>query len=152
MSKSNGKREPVPRKPYKFDENRQKAYLDLIAQGGRRHASARAVGITPQTVCVYIRSHPEFEDAIQIAETESNDEVEDALRSAALSGNVTACLAWLYSRSPKRWKDERKVNARIELTWREKAQELGYDPDAIVHKAATAIAELGAGSGNRGSD
>ena len=40
----------------------------------------------------------------------------------------------------------------VSMTWREKAEELGYDPDAIVHKAATAIAELGAGSGNRGSD
>ena len=45
-----------------------------------------------------------------------------------------------------------KPKEEIELTWREKAQELGYDPDELVHQTATAIAELGTGSNDRGGD
>jgi len=44
-----------------------------------------------------------------------------------------------------------KTKQPVEISWREKAKELGYDPDAIIHKVATTIAEMGLGLGDSGS-
>ena len=45
-----------------------------------------------------------------------------------------------------------KAKERIEVSWREKAKELGYDPDSVIQKAASSIAEMGLGSGDSGGD
>ena len=100
----------------KFDAKKKAAYIALLEKGGRRHVSARSVGITPQTVVNHMHSDPTFADAVSLAEMESDDEVEDSLRMAAISGNVTAALAWLYSRRPERWRDMRKVTLPIDIT------------------------------------
>ena len=110
------KREPQGNAPgtnwrtesYKFDDIKKAAYLELLRAGGRRHSSARAVGISPQTIINHRESDPDFRAACDKAEMEADDEVEDGLRMAAISGNVTAALAWLYSRQPQRWSDMRK--------------------------------------------
>lgn len=111
--KTNGKSAGI----VKFDDKKKQAYLDLLQQGGRRHASARAVGITPQTVVNHMHADPTFAEAVSLAEMEADDEVEDALRTAAISGNVTAALAWLYSRRPERWQDMRHIKHSLE-TWK----------------------------------
>lgn len=38
----------------------------------------------------------------------------------------------------------------ISMTWRDKAKELGYDPDEILQQTATSIAAVGLGSGDSG--
>jgi hypothetical protein len=96
------------RGPYKFDAERKEAYLAELRKGTRRHAAARAVGISPSTVCLHIRDDEEFRRARDLAEQEANETVEDALYQAALSGNVVACQVWLYNRWPDRWADKRK--------------------------------------------
>ena len=122
---------------YKFDDKRKGRYLDRLREGGRRHASARAVGVTPQTVALHMRSDAAFAEQVMWAEMEADDEVEDALRMAAISGNVTAALAWLYSRRPERWQDTRHHKVEMsglvkEIT--EKCEALGIDPwsDAVL--------------------
>ena len=108
-------RPPVPRgsqrRPYKFTEERKGAYLDLLRQGGRRHASARAVGISPWTVVNRMNDDPKFAVAVEKAEMEANEVVENALYAAALSGNVVAIQVWLYNRTPERWKDKSAATA-----------------------------------------
>jgi len=73
----------------------------------RRGASARAAATTPQTINAYIKEHPEFAQEVEQAEMDACDVVEDALRTKALEGNVTAILVWLYNRSGGRWTDRR---------------------------------------------
>ena len=106
----------------KFDSLKKAQYLKLLSAGGRRHASARACGVTPQTVVNHANADPEFAVQISMAEMEADDVVEDSLRTAAISGNVTAALAWLYSRRPERWRDMR--NVKIELPWRDEARRM----------------------------
>src|SRR3972149_8936511 len=84
-----------------------------MGAGGRRHATARSVGVTPMTVITHRKDDPEFAYQVSFAETEADEEIEDALRTAAVSGNVTAALAWLYSRQPDRWRDERNLNVNF---------------------------------------
>ncbi len=40
----------------------------------------------------------------------------------------------------------------ISMTWRDKARELGYDPDQIIHQVATTVAAVGLGSSDTGAN
>ena len=91
----------------KFDAEKKKAYLELLRNGGRRMASARAVGVNPRTVENHIKKDKKFAAELSRAEIEANQQVEDALYQAALSGNVTAIQVWLYNRDPDNWQDKR---------------------------------------------
>lgn len=99
----------MPRKPYKFGEQKRSEYLQLLREGQRRGAAAKAVGVTRPTVAAARKDNPDFAAAESQAEMDANELVEDALFQAALSGNVTACQVWLYNRCPERWQDRRNV-------------------------------------------
>jgi hypothetical protein len=116
---------------YKFDTKKKAAYLKLLEAGGRRHASARSIKIHPSTVALHMKSDPEFANQVFWAEMEADDEVEDALRMAAISGNVTAAFGWLYSRRPERWSDTRHVKFDSEAFAKDiikKCKDIGVDP------------------------
>jgi hypothetical protein len=51
---------------------------------------------------------PSFGAEVEDAELDANTAVENALHTRAVEGHVTACLAWLYSRMPDRWRDMRQ--------------------------------------------
>lgn len=121
------------RRPYKFTEERKSAYLDLLRNGGRRHASARAVGISPWTVVNRMNADPKFAAAVERAEMEANEAVENALFEAALSGNVIAIQVWLYNRMAERWKDKRAAAAV--------AQAVAVSGDAEARATAGALAD-----------
>lgn len=95
------------REPYKFTEEKQAEYLQLLADGGRRHASAYKIGITPANICAKRKSDPEFRKAMDLAERIANEHVESAMYKSAIKGNVTAQQVWLYNRMPNKWKDAR---------------------------------------------
>lgn len=97
----------------KFGDKKRSEYLALLREGYRRGAAARAVGVSPETVRNAYNGDPEFAKAVELAEIDACDIVEDALLEAAKSGNVTACQVWLYNRSPDRWKDQRNVKSEI---------------------------------------
>jgi len=100
-------------KSYKFTDNKKDEYLELLRQGGRRYASAKAVGVTPQTVNAHVKDDPNFAKAVDEAEMEANEQVEDALFMTATSGNVTAMQVWLYNRAPGRWTDKRQSEHKV---------------------------------------
>lgn len=93
----------------KFGKLKRKAYLAHLSQGMRRGASARAIGVDRAAIYRYMKKHPEFAEAIDGAELESCEIVEDALFQAAQSGNVVACQVWLYNRWSTRWMDKRNL-------------------------------------------
>ena len=95
------------REPYKFTTEKQAEYLKLLAQGGRRHASAYKIGITPANICAKRKTDPEFKKAMDLAERIANEHVESAMYKSAIKGNVTAQQVWLYNRMPHKWKDAR---------------------------------------------
>ena len=81
---------PGPRAPYKFNKERREAYLNLLRQGGRRHASARSVGVSPELVCHAINNDPEFAASVDKAEMEANELVENAMFVQTQKGNMRA--------------------------------------------------------------
>jgi hypothetical protein len=102
---------PAKRKE-KFDAIKKEEYLNLLRNGGRRHVSARTVGIDPTTVLDHMNKYPEFADSVSRAEMEANEMVEDALYQAAVAGHVTACQVWLYNRIPQNWADKRNIKVQ----------------------------------------
>jgi len=120
----------------KFDTLKREKYLELLAAGGRRCASARAVGVSYETTRQYRYANPDFQELVELAEQEANEKVETALFDAALAGNVTACLAWLYSRCPERWRDMRNVRHEVEpagegTPLERLARIMGVDPEDL---------------------
>lgn len=97
----------------KFDAEKKAQYVTLLRDGGRRMASARAVGVDPRTVEKHMHKYPDFAVEVSRAEMEANQQVESALYRAALAGNVTACQVWLYNRDSERWKDQRNVKVGL---------------------------------------
>lgn len=105
---------PGRRKPYKFTKEKQEEFLRLTQEGQRRSAAARAIGLRPQTVSYHAIKYPAFAKALDEAEREATEQVEDALFQSALGGNVTAQQVWLYNRAPDRWRDARYNNVKVD--------------------------------------
>lgn len=99
--------------PYKFTDEKKAEYIRLLSEGGRRHASAKAVGVTPPTVNAHMKDSPDFAMAVANAEIEANEIVENALFTQATKGNVTAIQVWLYNRANDRWVDKRHSEQKI---------------------------------------
>lgn len=105
--------QPVRRKRYRFNDRRRAVYLDFLREGMRRGAAAVATGISRETVHHTIHNDPEFAAAVDRAELDACEPVEDALYQAAVSGNVHACEVWLYNRIPGKWADRRNVKQEV---------------------------------------
>ena len=97
----------------KFDRAKKDEYLDLLREGIRRGQAARQVGVDRATVQRHMQRYPSFAEEVSQAEMLADDEVENALYTAAVSGNVTACQVWLYNRRPDAWADRRNIKAEI---------------------------------------
>ena len=97
----------------KFDRAKKDEYLGLLREGTRRGQAAQQVGVNPCTVQRHMQRYPSFTEEVSQAEMLANEEVENALYTAAVSGNVTACQVWLYNRIPDAWADRRNIKAEI---------------------------------------
>ncbi len=91
----------------KFTEYKRTRYLKAIRKGSNLGESAAYAGISAHTARVYTRAHPEFAEAVRLAEEEGCEPIESVVRQKALSGNLTACFFWLQNRHPSRWSDKR---------------------------------------------
>lgn len=115
-----GPHEAQRRGHYRFNLTRQKAYLDHLRGGLKRTAAAEAIGISRQVTWQFSKDHEWFRLAVEQAELDAAsrdvEEVEDALKMAALSGNVTAIQVFLYNRAPDKWGDRRNVTMTVRQT------------------------------------
>ena len=94
----------------KFGAKKRAEYLRLVSEDGLgRMMAAKAIGVSHETIRTYCQDFPEFVAQREDAELAANEQVENAMYQAALSGNVTACQVWLYNRLPGRWADKRRT-------------------------------------------
>jgi len=138
---STRKSRPKANEPFaKFGTIKREKYLQRLAEGGRRYATAKEVGVSAELVRLYRKAFPEFSVAEEQAEMQANEQVEDALFQAAISGNVTAAQVWLYNRDPQRWKDQR--NNKHELSGGIRLEIVEEIVDAANRPAAPGAAAL----------
>ena len=95
-----------PRNFVKLKRKRLVAFLDLLAQGSRRGAALKAVGVSRDTFAHMMREDVEFSIAVDQAELEVTEAVVDALVVAAKAGNPQAIKFYLTNRDPANWKDD----------------------------------------------
>ena len=91
----------------KFNDNKKESLLELLRNGQGRYAACRQVGIHYTTFRNHCMNDESFQEAVDLAEMSANEQVENALFTACLKGNVTAIQVWLYNRSSDRWTDKR---------------------------------------------
>lgn len=102
----------------KFDAIRRDAYLELLREGRRKYAAARAVGVHPETVSIYRGKHAAFGVAESMAMVEAVEMVEAALFLTATTlgapGHVDAAKFFLTNQAASDWNVRR--DARVEVT------------------------------------
>lgn len=84
-------------------------YLKYLEEGQRPSTAMRNAGLTPDTVRQRRDKDPAFIERERAAEAVAAELVEEALREAALNGNVQAAKEWLDKRSEERWAERPKV-------------------------------------------
>lgn len=123
--------EPTKHTFKKFNQKRREVYLQALRGGMRRTAAAEAAGVSFPTVWAAMKEDAAFADAVDVAEVEACDPIENALREAAQSGNVPAIQTWLYGRSKGRWKPP---NVKTEVS--------GPDGGPIEHEVKLDLSSL----------
>lgn len=105
----------MPHKGYKCTAKKKAEYCDKLRLGFRRGRAAEAVGLARSTIARALRADPEFIAAVDLAEIEACEPVEDVLYQLAMKGNIVAIQIWLYNRNPDRWRDQRNFGKPGEL-------------------------------------
>ena len=83
----------------------------LLLEGWARDGLSDAqiacnIGVTVKTLYTWKNEHREICEALKKGKAVVDYEVENALLSAALSGNTTAQIFWLKNRAPAKWRDK----------------------------------------------
>ena len=97
----------------KYEEWRDPDRLILL-QGWARNGLtdeqiAHNMGISRSTLNEWKKKYPDISDNIKKGKEVIDYEVENAVVSMALNGNITAAMFYLQNRCPDKWKDQRKL-------------------------------------------
>jgi len=76
-------------------------------QGLTKAEIAHNMGVSRDAFCDWRKKSSLIVDALKKGEEDAIDKVENALFSAACSGNITAQIFFLKNRRPDAWKDKR---------------------------------------------
>jgi hypothetical protein len=135
-----------PFRTWRFDRARRDRYLTALRNGLRPMKAARAAGVSWSTIRDHRDRDPYFAAAEREALDEALEEVEDALYTAAVSGQVTAAIFVLTNRAPDRWADKRATPTKVEITGQvhhdhDGTIQVEVGPDADLARIRAALAE-----------
>lgn len=99
------------------EQRRAKAKSDILEAleraGGHVGKASQAGGIHRATFYEWMKADPEFKKACSAVVEHKVDNVEYALYSNAIKGNVVAQIFYLKNKRSDTWKDQTKLDARI---------------------------------------
>lgn len=101
-----------------FGPDKQDEYISLILVGTGRHTAARKTGLSPSTVERFISVNPAFGRAVNMAEEEYVERIEQKLYDAGINGEPWAVKEVLSKRNSKRWgtvPQEIKVSHSVDI-------------------------------------
>lgn len=108
-------------------ERRAKAKARIIEaldkSGGHIGKAVEAAGVARATFYEWIKSDNEFKTKAYDIIDHKIDNVEFALYSTALKGNVTAQIFYLKNKRSEKWKDSHNLDASLNFIDRDKMQE-----------------------------
>lgn len=93
-----------------------------IGEGLTLACIAEKMGITRTTLFEWRKKSPVITASFKKGENRAVENVENALYSAAINGNITAQIFFLKNKRPDAWKDKRENeisgNGEMRLSWR----------------------------------
>ncbi len=93
-------------KAYKFTAAVKEQFLDLLRNGNSRKTACEQCDISRWTLINHMKAYPDFKQAVEEAEAESIDIVEEALFQKACRGNTTAAIFILKCRRGEKWNEK----------------------------------------------
>ena len=105
----------------KYDDERVKNILDVIRAGNYKVIAARAAGINPDTFYEWMKTKPDFSDAIKKAQAEG--ECRNVAIIAQAAQKQWQAAAWNLERQyPERWGQRQKIEHSGKIAHSSKAQ------------------------------
>ena len=89
------------------------------------------VGVSRQTLYNWRKKYEEIDEALRMGKDVADRQVENALYTAAIEGNVTAIIFWLKNRKPDKWRDMKNIDANIESI--KKLDQILGDIDGVMN-------------------
>lgn len=145
----------------RFGKLKKAEYIRLLREDGRfRMAAAKEIGVSYTTILNHLKSDPEFAEAVQLAEMESNEGVVSALYEAAIAGDVNAMKMWLSHRDPQNWSDHKNIHLTADVRREDIITlrgEIDVRPEQLadpstIRDITSIFKRLGSPSPNRASD
>ena len=99
-------------RPTKFDEDKKRLFIELLAQGNTIGSICEGMDISTATFSKAKAQDQRFAHLVEMAKRIRVSLVEDSLYLNALSGNTTAQIFYLCNRSPNDWKNIQRVDVR----------------------------------------
>jgi AcrR family transcriptional regulator len=92
-----------------FTHELKTQYCHLIASGKLRYDAAKRTGVSLATVKRHYETDAVFRDAVDDAQDQANEPVENALYEAAVRGEPWAVKEWLSKRDRARWGEDKTL-------------------------------------------
>jgi hypothetical protein len=86
----------------------EKIVAVMVNMGAKHSEIAKLFGVKGNAFRAWQRQMPELRAPFEKGKARQDERVIDALYSAALGGNVLACIFWLKNRQPDKWRDRRE--------------------------------------------
>lgn len=91
-------------------------FFKLIEKGARPSEACKQAGVTMNGYYTKMREDPEFKERMVQAEAIASEPIEEAVKEAAIGGNVQAQKLWLEKRSPDRWPSDKRLTVENKQT------------------------------------
>lgn len=95
-------------RPSKYEERFCDEVIDFMAQGYSLTAFAGHIRVARSTINEWMGEHPQFSEAVNIAQAARTAVLEEGLLSADIGPRVTARIFALKNAAPEEWKDKRE--------------------------------------------
>ena len=106
--------EKAPKKPYKFDSDKRKLWLDSYRKTGSVTGTCAATKVSRHIVYYYLQRDNKFREDKACIDNQIDDAVEAKLHKLC-DKNTIACIFWLCNRRPNVWKNVQQVDHKGDL-------------------------------------
>jgi len=103
-------------RPSKYNPVYCDEVINTMATGLSLTAFAGDIGVSRDTVNEWTRVHPEFSDAVKIAQAKRVKYLEETMLDGNFGARVTARIFALKNADPTEWKDKREVEHSGNIT------------------------------------
>jgi hypothetical protein len=130
----------------KYDDERVKNILDVIRAGNYNVIAARAAGINPDTFYEWMKTRPDFSDAVKKAQAEG--ECRNVTIIAQAAQKQWQAAAWNLERKyPERWGQRQKIEHSGKIAHSSEAQAYTKEQREILARIELDVARRLNGKG-----